>query len=107
MPHVWRVALLVIRVLIGTILLLVGIIGLATPVLPGWAFLIPGALILARDIPFFRRLLKWADQNIISWFERKFPRIRRPLEKLRNTLRHHPQNAQRSTVPKSDASQKK
>ena len=37
----------------------VGLLGLALPILPGWVFVIPGLMILAREFVWARRLLQW------------------------------------------------
>jgi uncharacterized protein YqgC (DUF456 family) len=41
-------------------LVLVGIVGLILPVMPGWIFVIPGLVILGDYFPPVRRLLDWA-----------------------------------------------
>ena len=53
----WRA---VIRIASGIALLLVGIVGLILPIMPGWVFVIPGLMILADYYPPARRLLDWA-----------------------------------------------
>lgn len=40
--------------------MLVGIVGLILPVMPGWIFVIPGLLILGDYFPPIRRLVEWA-----------------------------------------------
>jgi uncharacterized membrane protein YbaN (DUF454 family) len=45
------------RLLLGIGLVIVGIVGLILPVMPGWIFLIPGLLILADYFPPIRRLV--------------------------------------------------
>jgi len=49
-----------LRILSGLGLVLLGIIGLIMPIMPGWVFLIPGLVILADHFPPVRRLLDWA-----------------------------------------------
>ena len=44
-------------ILIGFTLILLGIIGWALPVVPGWAFFLPGLAILAAEFVWARRLL--------------------------------------------------
>ncbi|HEU0119103.1 MAG TPA: PGPGW domain-containing protein [Bryobacteraceae bacterium] len=53
----WRA---VLRIASGIGLLIVGIIGLILPVMPGWVFVIPGLMILADYFPPVKRLLDWA-----------------------------------------------
>jgi len=56
----WRA---VLRIASGIGLLLIGIVGLILPVMPGWVFVIPGLMILADYFPPVRRLLDWAKQK--------------------------------------------
>ena len=53
----WRA---IIRIVSGTALLLVGVVGLILPIMPGWVFIIPGLMILADYFPPAKRLLDWA-----------------------------------------------
>ena len=41
-------------------LVILGIIGLILPIMPGWVFLIPGLVILADYYPPLKRLVNWA-----------------------------------------------
>jgi uncharacterized protein YqgC (DUF456 family) len=50
----------VLRPILGVSLVLVGIVGLILPVMPGWIFVIPGLVILGDYFPPVRRLLDWA-----------------------------------------------
>lgn len=50
----------VLRPILGVSLILVGIVGLILPIMPGWVFVIPGLLILADYLPPLRRLVDWA-----------------------------------------------
>jgi hypothetical protein len=52
------------RIAGGSVLLLVGIAGLALPVLPGWLFIIPGLGLLSFDVPFAARLLERVKDRI-------------------------------------------
>jgi len=54
--------LLVIRVTFGCILIVLGIIGLVVPMLPGWIFLIPGVGLLYLEIAF----VYWAVKRRIG-----------------------------------------
>lgn len=53
----WRA---VVRIASGIGLIIVGIIGLILPVMPGWVFIIPGLMILADYYPPIKRLVDWA-----------------------------------------------
>ena len=52
-----------LRILSGVGLVIVGIIGLIMPIMPGWVFLIPGLVILADYFPALRRLVDWAKRT--------------------------------------------
>lgn len=52
-----------LRVALGIGLVLIGIVGLILPVMPGWIFLIPGLLILGDYFPPVRRLVHWAKSR--------------------------------------------
>lgn len=51
----------ILRISFGIALVLVGIVGLILPIMPGWIFLIPGLVILGDYFPPIRRLLDWAN----------------------------------------------
>ncbi|MGJ5814010.1 PGPGW domain-containing protein [Paludibaculum fermentans] len=61
-----------LRILSGFGLLLLGVLGLIMPIMPGWVFLIPGLVILADYFPPIRRLLDWAKRK----FEQQSGRMR-------------------------------
>jgi hypothetical protein len=56
----WRA---ILRIVSGFGLLLIGIIGLILPVMPGWVFIIPGLMILSDYFPPVKRLLDWAKSK--------------------------------------------
>jgi uncharacterized membrane protein YbaN (DUF454 family) len=56
----WRA---MVRIVSGIGLLLVGIVGLILPVMPGWVFIIPGLMILSDYFPPVKRLLDWAKRK--------------------------------------------
>ena len=41
-----------------------GLLGLALPILPGWIFVIPGLMILAREFVWARRVLQWLKDRM-------------------------------------------
>lgn len=49
-----------VRIVSGIGLLIVGIVGLILPIMPGWVFVIPGLVILSDYFPPVKRLLAWA-----------------------------------------------
>ena len=53
----------VVRLTTGVFLLLLGVVGLILPIMPGWLFIIPGLIVLADYFPPIRRLLDWAKQR--------------------------------------------
>lgn len=68
-----------LRIALGSILLVLGVAGLALPLLQGLLFIVLGILLLARDIPWFARLAEH--------FRARFPRISRTAERARGRLR--------------------
>jgi uncharacterized membrane protein YbaN (DUF454 family) len=44
----------------GIFLVVLGVLGLILPIMPGWVFLIPGLVILADYFPPIKRLVEWA-----------------------------------------------
>jgi uncharacterized membrane protein YbaN (DUF454 family) len=59
-----RYARHVARIVGGILLVLIGIVGLIMPIMPGWVFIIPGLVLLADYFPPIRRLLDWAQQKL-------------------------------------------
>ena len=53
----------IIRLVGGVGLVILGIIGLILPIMPGWIFLIPGLIILSDRFPAIKRLLEWAKRK--------------------------------------------
>ena len=49
----------VLRIAAGIGLIIIGIIGLILPVMPGWVFIIPGLVILGDYFPPAKRLVDW------------------------------------------------
>ncbi len=62
------------RITTGWILIAAGLIGVLLPVLPGFVFLASGIVMLAGDVPLFRR---W-----ICRLENRFPGVRRLILKM-------------------------
>lgn len=52
-----------LEVAAGVGLILVGIVGLILPIMPGWVFIIPGLLILGRHFHWANRLVEWAKKK--------------------------------------------
>ena len=52
-----------LRIALGIILVIIGLIGGLIPVLQGWLFGIPGLIILADYFPPIKRLLTWAKKK--------------------------------------------
>jgi len=50
----------ILRPFLGFFLVILGVIGLILPIMPGWVFLIPGLVILADYFPPIKRLVEWA-----------------------------------------------
>lgn len=63
-----------LRYLSGFALVLLGLLGLILPIMPGWVFLVPGLMILSEEIPWLDRFLKkW-----IAWGKEKMAREKQP-----------------------------
>jgi hypothetical protein len=54
----------IVRIVVGVGLILIGVVGLILPVMPGWVFIIPGLVILADYFPAVRRLVDWAKSRL-------------------------------------------
>jgi len=67
-----------LRLSLGILLLVLGLLGLVLPVLQGWLFLALAFLVLSIDIPFLARY--------VEAIEGRFPSLRHPLQKLRRFL---------------------
>lgn len=52
-----------VRITIGIILVIIGLIGGLIPIFQGWMFGIPGLIILADYFPPVNRLLVWAKKK--------------------------------------------
>jgi uncharacterized protein len=78
MKPIWRTLLWILRQTIGWAFIVLGLAGLVLPILPGWIFIALGILLLADDIPLFRRL--------IDKVERRWPQTHRTLHTARGWL---------------------
>lgn len=54
----------ILRLLAGIGLCILGIVGWLLPIVPGWAFMIPGLIILSDFFPPLRRALRWAGDRV-------------------------------------------
>jgi uncharacterized protein YqgC (DUF456 family) len=54
------------RTIAGFLLILVGLVGLALPIMPGWVFIIPGLVILGERWTWARSLLDWVKRKFKS-----------------------------------------
>ena len=52
-----------LRIALGIILVIIGLIGGLIPIFQGWLFGIPGLIILADYFPPIKRLLNWAKKK--------------------------------------------
>lgn len=64
-----------LRISIGSLCIVIGLAGLALPILQGWLFLGLGFVLLAPSIPFFGRIL--------CRLENRYPTLSKPLHKIR------------------------
>ena len=51
------------RITLGFVLVIIGLIGGLIPVFQGWIFGIPGLIILADYFPPIKKILKWAKSR--------------------------------------------
>ena len=61
-----------LRITLGIILVIIGMIGGLIPIFQGWIFGIPGLIILADYFPPVKRLLNWAKKK--SGYKEKTPK---------------------------------
>lgn len=54
----------VLRITLGVVLVIVGIIGWLLPIVPGWPALIPGLVILSDYIPPLKRVLDKVKERV-------------------------------------------
>lgn len=54
----------IVRIFLGLLLVLVGIVGWLLPIVPGWPALIPGLVILSEYIPPLRGVLAWVRRRM-------------------------------------------
>ena len=52
-----------IRITLGFVLIIIGLIGGLIPIFQGWVFGIPGLIILADYFPPIKRILDWAKSR--------------------------------------------
>ena len=68
----------ILRIVLGSLSLLVGVAGIFLPILQGWLFLGIGALLLSPEVPPLRRLVKYVERRYpkigrrIRWWREKF-----------------------------------
>ena len=53
----------VLKITLGVVLVIIGIIGGIVPIFQGWIFGIPGLIILAKYFPPVKRLLIWTKKK--------------------------------------------
>ena len=53
-----------LKISLGVVLVLIGLIGGIIPIFQGWLFGIPGLIILANYFPPIKRLLNWAKEKV-------------------------------------------
>jgi hypothetical protein len=67
-----------VRITLGSILVVLGLVGLALPILQGVLFIALGVLVLGKEIPLFAR--------IAERFRSRFPQASRAAERARKRL---------------------
>ena len=71
-PHArpWALPVRVVAGVVGTLLLMVGVLGVVLPVLPGVPFLILAAFLLGRSSPDLRRAVNDLERRCPRWLRR-------------------------------------
>jgi uncharacterized membrane protein YbaN (DUF454 family) len=66
----------ILEITSGFLLVLIGIVGLVLPIMPGWIFLIPGLVLLAQHFNWAKQLVGWAKERAagVTQTMRKEPR---------------------------------
>ena len=54
----------IIKIIIGVLLIIIGLIGGIIPIFQGWMFGIPGLIILSKYFKPAKKILKWAKRKI-------------------------------------------
>ncbi len=52
-----------LRLVLGLILLVIGLVGLLMPILPGWLLIFVGLAVLGVKLPFLERIKDWARRK--------------------------------------------
>jgi len=52
------------RIIFGMLLLGAGVAGWALPIIPGWALVIPGLMLLSHEFHWAKRLLNWLRSRL-------------------------------------------
>ena len=53
-----------LRIAVGMLLLLAGLVGWALPLIPGWLLVIPGLVLLAREFHWAKKVLAWLKARL-------------------------------------------
>ena len=63
----------ILKITLGILLVLIGIIGGLIPIFQGWVFGIPGMIILAEYFPPIKKVLNWAKKKYKAKKRPKYP----------------------------------
>ena len=55
----------ILKIILGFLLVIIGIIGGLIPIFQGWIFGIPGLIILSKYFNIFKKILHWAKTKLI------------------------------------------
>lgn len=71
-----------IALVVGWLLIAVGVAGLVLPIIPGWALIFVGAMVLGFDAASYL--------HVLDRLQRRFPRFGAWIDHVRRRLKHQP-----------------
>jgi hypothetical protein len=69
--QLWQLMKKPLRIVLAILMILIGVLGWIFPILPGWAFFVPGVVLLAPNTRFSRWVKRKAHQMRVRWARRR------------------------------------